>query len=293
MSDRVVGLVHIIPRYRGDSDHPRGGIRGVMPHKRDYESLFFFPSMIILIPVLVIVPAPHTLANSDITSRSSRSYHRWYASATANRALLRMLRQTSSSACRATSSADDADAVGTATTMRAGCIARILSSAASIVKPDASPSSVRMTDFPASVGNGLPAVYRAIRPCTFRRVAAIAASTCTCDSPSAARSRSLISTRPSQVTDPKPASVLPGTWTLRTIASEKGAPSASATSTPTGTPPAGIASTTGPARAGRDRMSAPSFFPASCRSEKTNRFSRSEGSSVMVPIHRWCWQCRV
>jgi diadenosine tetraphosphate (Ap4A) HIT family hydrolase len=28
--------VHVIPRYRGDSDSPRGGIRGVIPAKKDY-----------------------------------------------------------------------------------------------------------------------------------------------------------------------------------------------------------------------------------------------------------------
>ncbi len=26
---------HIIPRYPGDSDHPRGGIRGVVPRRKD------------------------------------------------------------------------------------------------------------------------------------------------------------------------------------------------------------------------------------------------------------------
>ena len=28
--------VHVIPRYAGDIDHPRGGIRGVIPAKKDY-----------------------------------------------------------------------------------------------------------------------------------------------------------------------------------------------------------------------------------------------------------------
>jgi diadenosine tetraphosphate (Ap4A) HIT family hydrolase len=27
---------HFIPRYRGDTDNPRGGIRGIIPAKRDY-----------------------------------------------------------------------------------------------------------------------------------------------------------------------------------------------------------------------------------------------------------------
>jgi len=27
---------HVIPRYRGDTDNPRGGVRGVIPHKREY-----------------------------------------------------------------------------------------------------------------------------------------------------------------------------------------------------------------------------------------------------------------
>ncbi|MFA5697592.1 MAG: HIT family protein [Candidatus Izemoplasmatales bacterium] len=28
--------VHLIPRYHGDSNHPRGGIRGVIPGKQEY-----------------------------------------------------------------------------------------------------------------------------------------------------------------------------------------------------------------------------------------------------------------
>jgi diadenosine tetraphosphate (Ap4A) HIT family hydrolase len=28
--------LHVIPRYAGDIDYPRGGVRGVIPHKRDY-----------------------------------------------------------------------------------------------------------------------------------------------------------------------------------------------------------------------------------------------------------------
>jgi diadenosine tetraphosphate (Ap4A) HIT family hydrolase len=28
--------IHVIPRYTGDIDHPRGGVRGVIPHKKDY-----------------------------------------------------------------------------------------------------------------------------------------------------------------------------------------------------------------------------------------------------------------
>ena len=28
--------IHVIPRYAGDIDHPRGGVRGVIPHKKDY-----------------------------------------------------------------------------------------------------------------------------------------------------------------------------------------------------------------------------------------------------------------
>ena len=27
--------VHIIPRYKGDVENPRGGVRGVIPHKKD------------------------------------------------------------------------------------------------------------------------------------------------------------------------------------------------------------------------------------------------------------------
>jgi diadenosine tetraphosphate (Ap4A) HIT family hydrolase len=30
--------LHLIPRYRGDSENPRGGVRGVIPAKRHYES---------------------------------------------------------------------------------------------------------------------------------------------------------------------------------------------------------------------------------------------------------------
>lgn len=28
--------IHVIPRYRGDVEDPRGGVRGVIPHKRKY-----------------------------------------------------------------------------------------------------------------------------------------------------------------------------------------------------------------------------------------------------------------
>jgi diadenosine tetraphosphate (Ap4A) HIT family hydrolase len=27
---------HVIPRYAGDIENPRGGVRGVIPHKREY-----------------------------------------------------------------------------------------------------------------------------------------------------------------------------------------------------------------------------------------------------------------
>ena len=27
---------HVIPRYTGDTENPRGGVRGVIPHKREY-----------------------------------------------------------------------------------------------------------------------------------------------------------------------------------------------------------------------------------------------------------------
>ena len=30
--------VHLIPRYKGDIDNPRGGVRGVIPEKRIYNS---------------------------------------------------------------------------------------------------------------------------------------------------------------------------------------------------------------------------------------------------------------
>jgi diadenosine tetraphosphate (Ap4A) HIT family hydrolase len=28
--------IHVIPRYKGDTEHPRGGVRGVIPDKRRY-----------------------------------------------------------------------------------------------------------------------------------------------------------------------------------------------------------------------------------------------------------------
>ena len=28
--------IHIIPRRKGDVDNPRGGVRGVIPHKQGY-----------------------------------------------------------------------------------------------------------------------------------------------------------------------------------------------------------------------------------------------------------------
>ncbi|MCQ6281617.1 HIT family protein [Bacillus sp. EB600] len=33
--------VHLIPRYKGDMEDPRGGIRGVIPNKRMYEQRSF------------------------------------------------------------------------------------------------------------------------------------------------------------------------------------------------------------------------------------------------------------
>ena len=30
--------LHLIPRYRGDAQNPRGGVRGVIPAKQQYES---------------------------------------------------------------------------------------------------------------------------------------------------------------------------------------------------------------------------------------------------------------
>ena len=29
--------LHVIPRYRGDAEQPRGGVRGVIPGKQQYE----------------------------------------------------------------------------------------------------------------------------------------------------------------------------------------------------------------------------------------------------------------
>ena len=31
--------IHIIPRYKGDVENPKGGVRGVVPHKKHYELL--------------------------------------------------------------------------------------------------------------------------------------------------------------------------------------------------------------------------------------------------------------
>jgi len=28
--------IHLIPRYKGDMDNPRGGVRGVIPSKQKY-----------------------------------------------------------------------------------------------------------------------------------------------------------------------------------------------------------------------------------------------------------------
>jgi hypothetical protein len=79
--------------------------------------------------------------------------------------------------------------------------------------------------------------------------------------------------------------VFPGIWIFLTIAGISGAPSTRATSLPTGTPPAGIARTTVSRFFGREVRNAPSCFPASCRSEKTNLCSRSRGLSTMFPIN--------
>ncbi len=29
--------IHVIPRYKGDMENPRGGVRGVIPHKQKYQ----------------------------------------------------------------------------------------------------------------------------------------------------------------------------------------------------------------------------------------------------------------
>ena len=29
--------IHVIPRYKGDVENPKGGVRGVIPHKQKYE----------------------------------------------------------------------------------------------------------------------------------------------------------------------------------------------------------------------------------------------------------------
>lgn len=129
-----------------------------------------------------------TEASSAITSRSSKSYQCRYASATANRCPVLMFRQITSSTSLAIRSADEAEEVGMATMTRCGFIVRILVTAASMVYPDARPSSVRITHFFVRSGNGLPVANLAIRSRIFRRVAAIAVSTSFCDSPSVLRS---------------------------------------------------------------------------------------------------------
>jgi hypothetical protein len=92
------------------------------------------------------------------------------------RALL-IFRQTALVYFSATRSADEAEAVGTATTIRADPEVRILCIAASMVNPDASPSSTRMVVFPVRSGNVLPPVNCSIRSRTFFLVSATAAST--------------------------------------------------------------------------------------------------------------------
>ena len=106
--------------------------------------------------------------------------------------------------------ADAADAVGTAAMIRAGLLSRRLCIAASIVNPDARPSSTRITVFPAGSGANRVPVKRATRSLTFFLVSAIASSTSGARRPSAERRSSLISTCPSQVTAPNPDSVVPG-----------------------------------------------------------------------------------
>jgi hypothetical protein len=83
--------------------------------------------------------------------------------------------------------------------MRAGFFVRMLLIAASIVNPEARPSSVKMTVLPVRSGMGRPCRNTWIRSSTFLCVAATAISTSSCRKPRASRSLSLISTVPSQV----------------------------------------------------------------------------------------------
>ncbi len=42
--------VHVIPRFRGDMDDPRGGVRGVIPHRQKYDSPDPFAALAAFIP---------------------------------------------------------------------------------------------------------------------------------------------------------------------------------------------------------------------------------------------------
>ena len=84
---------------------------------------------------------------------------------------------------------------------------------------------------------------------------------------------------------PNPDSVVPGIRIFRTIASDRGAPSAPATSPADRHAPwPGMARTSGSRTGGSVFKNAPSCLPASWRSKKINLCSRSRGLSMMSPI---------
>ena len=164
--------------------------------------------------------------------------------------------------------------------IRAGDAARVASMAASIVYPVARPSSTRIAVRPAIPGPSRPPVNFSIRSSTFFLAFATAAFTSVSERPSPAMRERFRMARPSQVTAPNPASGFQGIWTFRTTAIRSGAFSTRATSSPTGTPPAGMAETTASVIPSIDERVAASLLPASVLSSKTPSLSRIARSSM-------------
>jgi len=152
--------------------------------------------------------------------------------------------QTTSSAAAAISVHASADAVGTATTMRAGPSRRSAVTAARIVAPVARPSSTRTMTLPRTSGAARSPRYRHSRRASSASSSRATASTASVGMPNASRIAVFSTRTPPLAMAPIASSRWKGTPSLRTRKTSSGARSARATSLATGTPPRGSARTT-------------------------------------------------
>src|SRR6266511_1654792 len=172
------------------------------------------------------------VADRDRHLSQHRRAHRSSARASSSRTSSSLVCEMSSTSSPNSSHVCSA-ATGTATTTRGGWYWRTASAAARIVAPVARPSSTRITVLPSSCGGP-----RSRSSASTARLLSFSLLPSLLTSPS-----SRTSTPPVAIA-PIASSECPGTPTLRTTKTSSGAPSAFATSYPTGTPPRGSASTT-------------------------------------------------